>query len=236
MDGDHGDEFGEDGDVPPAKGSWWILIVAGTLAGLILVGAAIVIGFQLRDANRVVAADSSAAPPAPQVRVSRPACGGCVQSIVTMDGMTWADRLPRPVRMRLDDQVSAARGELEIDGARVYVAAQYAGTGLVAAECRAQVAGGGALTQATLDFLGGCVTASVPGNEPEVLTATRGWMEARFRPVGGRQPQVRWECGVLAVDFVLARDGGAVLITGRGFEDLDAAAAAMDVPGGCRES
>src|SRR5262245_33841889 len=43
---DHGDEYDEDDGASSSKGSWRILIVSGIVAALILISAAVVIGFE----------------------------------------------------------------------------------------------------------------------------------------------------------------------------------------------
>jgi hypothetical protein len=236
---EHGDEFDgadEADEVLPVKGSWRILIVAGIVAAVILAAAAVVIGFELRDANRVVAETSADAGPArgADVRVVQSPCPRCSSSIAAVDGMSWADRLPQKVPLTVDKFGTSAVGELQLDGARVSVVALYGGTYLLSAECQLRADGDGPLTQAALDFLKGCVTAAIPDTEPDRLSTARAWLETRFRPADVRQPQVGLVCGQLVVDFLLDRRGADVVISGQKFPENEAVVATQLLEG-CQE-
>ncbi|GAA2396458.1 hypothetical protein [Dactylosporangium salmoneum] len=249
MSDDHGDEYDEDGEAPPAKGSWRILIVSGIVAALVLISAAVVIGFELRAANQVSADTSAEAGPAPSlgpdVRAVRSECPKCIHSIAVVDGMSWADRLPQKVTLSPDSRDTTAQGErpnattvhgeLQLDNARVSVTAHYVDTWLLGAECQLRAVGDAPLTQTGLDFLKGCVTAAIPDSEPDLLSATRDWVEARFRPADTRQPQIGWVCGQVAVDFLLDRRGADVVISGRELPFNEANPTDVVIPDGCQE-
>ena len=101
------------------------------------------------------------------------------------------------------------------------------------AECQVRAVGGARLTQAALDFLKGCGTATIRDTDSDLLSVTRHWLELRFHPAGAWQPQVGWGCGYLMVDFQLDRGAADVVISARQ-HTTDYAAAAL-IPDGCRE-
>ncbi|MFG2042831.1 hypothetical protein [Dactylosporangium sp. NPDC048998] len=187
----------DDEPVPPAGRSFPILAVAGAVAGVVLVVAAIYIGLQLRAGNEAEAQRAAEdTPPRP----SRSAC-----LALYANGCDPAHRLPVGLDQwlagqglsMLDDEVEAAgthHVNVALDanaGARFAV--EHAQQLVYKITCEVNSTGTTPMTADELAFLARCGRAAVPLNDPSGDRAAQ-WLATNVHPAPGGH-LARYQCG-----------------------------------------
>ncbi|WP_433205478.1 hypothetical protein ACQP00_37890 [Dactylosporangium sp. CS-047395] len=110
---------------------------------------------------------------------------------VTLD--EWVTRLPQPVTLS-----PTGHGEVRLGTVLAVVDAQQN----FSIECQLRGDNGGALSQGSLDFLKGCVTAAIPAGDA-AAAPTAAWLRGYLVPVAERRPTVAWECPKMQVRVIL---------------------------------
>ncbi|MEV6924969.1 hypothetical protein AB0M46_10720 [Dactylosporangium sp. NPDC051485] len=193
----------DDEDSEPRR-SWGILIVAGAIAALVLIGAALYIGLDLRSANQT-AADRAAEDEAP-----RPTATALTRLPASVE------RFEALVGVPLDPDTSGKTARVFVDMAQfggsgdLSVLMSYSGPALFTVTCEANPAvagtatppepGDGSLTlkQVDRDHVKDCAAATL--TDDWFTQPTLQWLAGRAQPAAADNKLARWSCGPVAME------------------------------------